>query len=127
MKPAPAISTLAIAALAGNAAFSASAILRGFWRVAFARRMAIWLAKSPGGASRVRSISMAMPRSAAGTSDSGNAASACRSNVSIKFFKAILTLLREQRVGSLIDFEGIHIDRPTQTRRSGQRLDQRQP
>ena len=58
MKPAPAISTLATAGLAGSARTSASASLRGFWRVALASRMARLLAKSPCCASRVRSTSM---------------------------------------------------------------------
>jgi hypothetical protein len=86
MKPAPAISTFAMAASAGSAATSASASLRGFWRAAFASRMARLLAKSPCCESRVRSISMSRSRAAAGTSVSGSAARAWRNRESIKVF-----------------------------------------
>ena len=74
MKPAPAMSTLATAGLAGSARTRASASLRGFWRVALASRMARLLAKSPCWGSRVFSTSMVENRrDVGGTRSSGSA------------------------------------------------------
>ncbi len=125
MNPAPAISTLASAALSGSAATSASASLRGLRRVALARRMAILVAKSPCWASRVRSTSKATSRSAAGSSDSGN----CAKRLPQQLFDQSLQgeSASSQRVGSLprraaakvsIYLQGIDIDRPAQARRA---------
>src|ERR1700716_3923465 len=88
MKPAPAMSTLAIAAFGGSERSRASAHLRGFWRVALASRMARLLAKSPCCASRLLSTSTLKARALAGTRSSGKAARASVNNVSIKVFKA---------------------------------------
>src|SRR3984957_19432488 len=97
--------------------------------------MARLLAKSPCCGSRVLSTSTPKSRAPAGTSSSGRAASDCFSRFSINVFKANPEVWL-QRVGSLplrapanlsIYFERIHVNRPTQTRRSGKPLDVGQP
>src|ERR1700722_20954259 len=106
MKPAPAISTLASG-------------------------MARLLAKSPCCASRVFSTSMPTLRAAAGTADSGRAASACVSNSSIKVFKANprvrSTKGRQFTAIFSVYFQWIHVDRPAQAGDLEQRLHLGQP
>src|SRR5258706_8738770 len=138
MKPAPAMSTLATAGLAGSDRTRASATLRGFWRAALARRMARLLARSPCCASRVFSTSMLKVRAAAGTRSSGRSASACRSKFSISVFKANPWLRstkgsvrgtkgRQFTAKSSIYFQRIHVDGPTQPGRTGEFFHLRQP
>src|SRR5258708_9333522 len=137
MKPAPAISTLATAGLAGSDRTRASASLRGFWRAALASRMARLLAKSPCCASRVLSTSTLKARSAAGTRSSGRAASACRSKFSIRVFKAnpwgqVTKPVKSKKGRQFtakcsIHFQRIHVDGPTQAGRTAQFFHLRQP
>src|SRR5258708_4449639 len=137
MKPAPAISTLATAGLAGSDRTRASASLRGFWRAALASRMARLLAKSPCCASRVFSTSTLKARSAAGTRASGRAAHACRRKISVKGLQGKpwgpgtkpvkSTKGRQFTAKCSIHFQRIHVNGPTQAGRTAQFFHLRQP
>ena len=133
MNPAPAISTLASAALAGSADLSASASLRGFWRVGLreahgdiAREIAVLRIARALHFDRRRRARPAAPANPA------TPPSACRNNVSIKVFKADPVSGKGSAVYPAqpqisIHLQRIHIDRPAQPGGPGQRLDPRQP
>ena len=133
MKPAPAISTLAIESFAGSACTRASANLRGFCSRGF-RQPHGQIAGEIAVLRIAGVVDLDARRRAPRRAPAPPAAPPARAAAGIRsgLFKGNPSRVQITKVGSLpqkrsIDFQRIDVDGPAQTRWAGQTLDQRQP